>query len=71
MSRHETGMISIVTPAQVARSGRAGSPPFPQGTEQRKKGEHERPHPPTGRARPGSDDGTCTQVPEALFFLVG
>ena len=34
-------------------------------------GEHERPHPPTGRARPGRDDGTYTQIPEALFFLVG
>jgi hypothetical protein len=33
------------------------------------KGEHERPHLPDGRARLGSDDGTYTQVPEALFPL--
>ena len=64
-------MISTVTPARVARSGRAGPPPFPQGAEQRNKGEHGRPHLPTGRARPGSDDGTYTQVPEALFSLLG
>src|SRR5690348_4918470 len=70
-SRRETGMTSTVTPARVARSGRAEPPPFPRGAGQRSKGEHERPHPPKGRARPGSDDGTCTQVPEALFSLLG
>ena len=64
-------MLSTVTPARVARSGRAVPPPFPQGAEQRSKGEHERPHPPIGRARSGSDDGTYTQAPEALFSLVG
>src|SRR5215211_1330810 len=29
---------------------RAGPPPFPRGAEQRSTGEHERPHPPNGRA---------------------
>ena len=70
-SRHETGVIPTVTPARVAKSGRAVPPPFPQGAGQRNKGEHERPHPPIGRARQGSDDGTYTQIPEALFSLVG
>ena len=70
-SRHETGMNSTVTPARVARSGRAGPPPFPQGADQRIKGEHERPHPPIGRARPGSDDGRIRRTRRALFSLVG